>query len=336
MKFIDLIQGSDEWLAWRKGGVTATDAAVLVNQSPYKTEWRLWAEKTGYAVERDLSSNPFVRHGLDMEPAARAAAEIYFDDLLLPMCAQASHNPLLRASLDGLNKDEEPVEMKCPSEATWIEVTTLRQNSKAFKFYYPQVQHQILVTGAKRGWLVFYFDGQVEVFCIPRDQTLIAEIEGVAPIFWDKVVKKREPQKDPARDLYIPQGEEMASWLYQAEEFRLLQGQISELEERLEVMKERQSASRAAMQSMMGDYMHADYCGVMVTRYVQAGKIDYEKLLADKSAGVTQQVIDSYRRKSTERCRVTLTNDMAPRLIVDKGVTDPVKDLSLDVDSFYI
>ncbi|KGH17207.1 hypothetical protein P607_18255 [Comamonas thiooxydans] len=149
MKFIDLIQGSDEWLAWRKGGVTATDAAVLVNQSPYKTEWRLWAEKTGYAVERDLSSNPFVRHGLDMEPAARAAAEIYFDDLLLPMCAQASHNPLLRASLDGLNKDEEPVEMKCPSEATWIEVTTLRQNSKAFKFYYPQVQHQILVTGAK-------------------------------------------------------------------------------------------------------------------------------------------------------------------------------------------
>jgi hypothetical protein len=58
----------------------------------------------------------------------------------------------------------------------------------------------------------------------------------------------------------------MANWLYQAEEFRLLQGQISELEERLEVMKERQSASRAAMQGMMGDYMHADYCGVMVTR----------------------------------------------------------------------
>ncbi|WP_407080697.1 YqaJ viral recombinase family protein [Enterobacter hormaechei] len=46
---------------WRRQGVTATDAAILLNRSPYKTRWRLWAEKTGYAREVDLSLNPLVR-----------------------------------------------------------------------------------------------------------------------------------------------------------------------------------------------------------------------------------------------------------------------------------
>lgn len=334
MKYIDLVQGTDVWLTWRKEGITATDAAVLVNQSPYKTEWRLWAEKTGYAVERDLSANPFVRNGIAREPAARAAAEIYFDDLLLPVCVQSSQNALLRASLDGLNKTNEPVELKCPTEATWNEVKALRQASGAFKFYYPQVQHQIKVTGAKRGWLVFYFDGQLEVFCVPRDQALIADIETNAMIFWDKVLKKREPEKDPARDLYIPKGEEIANWLYQAEEYKAFEQDISALQGRLKELQERQQRSRQAMQEMMGEFFHADYCGVMVTRYKQAGKVDYEKLLAEKS-NISAKDIEAYRRESSNRCRITLTNDMAPRQIVDPQVTGPVQGIDVVVDAAF-
>lgn len=332
---IDLIQGSDEWLAWRKLGITATDAGVLVDQSPYKTEWRLWAEKTGYAVARDLSNNPFVRQGLRLEPAARAASEIYFDDILMPMCVEAQHNLLLRASLDGMKSNGEPVELKCPAESTWLEVQALRQGSKAYQFYYPQVQHQILVTGAKCGWLVFYFDGQLEVFCVTRDKNLISTIEANAPIFWDKVLKKREPEKDPARDLYIPKGEEIANWLYQAEEFKLLEQEVSSLQGRLKELQERQQRSRQAMQEMMGEYFHADYCGVMVTRYKQAGKVDYEKLLADKASGISVKDIDAYRKESSNRCRITLTNDMAPRQIVDPQVTGAVRGISVDVESSF-
>ncbi len=63
MKIVDLTQGDDAWLAWRKGGITATDAAILLDRSPYKTRWRLWAEKSGFAREVDLSLNPLVRRG---------------------------------------------------------------------------------------------------------------------------------------------------------------------------------------------------------------------------------------------------------------------------------
>ncbi|MBO0216527.1 YqaJ viral recombinase family protein, partial [Vibrio sp. Vb2880] len=65
MKTVNLSQRSEQWLEWRKGGITATDACILLNRSPYKTEWRLWAEKTGYAREVDLSLNPLVRQGVE-------------------------------------------------------------------------------------------------------------------------------------------------------------------------------------------------------------------------------------------------------------------------------
>lgn len=48
MKIVNLSQREEDWLDWRRQGVTATDAAILLNRSPYKTRWRLWAEKTGY------------------------------------------------------------------------------------------------------------------------------------------------------------------------------------------------------------------------------------------------------------------------------------------------
>ena len=64
MNIINLSQGEPTWLAWRQQGVTASDAAVVLNQSPYKTRWRLWAEKTGFTKEAKVDNNPWVRQGL--------------------------------------------------------------------------------------------------------------------------------------------------------------------------------------------------------------------------------------------------------------------------------
>ena len=40
MKIIDVAQRSPEWLRWRSGGVTASEAAVVVGRSPYQTPCR--------------------------------------------------------------------------------------------------------------------------------------------------------------------------------------------------------------------------------------------------------------------------------------------------------
>ena len=130
MRIIDLPQQGDQWLKWRQEGVTATDAVILSGRSPYKTVWRLWAEKVGYARPVDLSLNPLVQWGKKMEPVARSAAEDYFNDLLMPALVESKSNPIIRASLDALNSNNEPVELKAPSKKVWEEVSN--QGSSSF------------------------------------------------------------------------------------------------------------------------------------------------------------------------------------------------------------
>ena len=43
MKIIDVAQRTPEWDRWRAQGITASESAVILGRSPYKTLWRLWA-----------------------------------------------------------------------------------------------------------------------------------------------------------------------------------------------------------------------------------------------------------------------------------------------------
>jgi predicted phage-related endonuclease len=51
MQLVDFNQGEDRWHAWRREGVTASDATILMGTHPDKTVWRLWAEKVGLLPE---------------------------------------------------------------------------------------------------------------------------------------------------------------------------------------------------------------------------------------------------------------------------------------------
>ena len=122
MKTIDVIQRTPEWERWRAQGVTASEAAIVLGRSPYKTPWRLWAERTGLARAADLSANPHVQRGNALEDAARRAFEERHDTLLLPLCGESEEHPVLRASFDGIADDGAPVELKVPAERTFAEV----------------------------------------------------------------------------------------------------------------------------------------------------------------------------------------------------------------------
>ncbi|AYM89072.1 YqaJ viral recombinase family protein [Pseudoalteromonas agarivorans] len=335
MKIVNLSQRDDDWLEWRKGGLTATDAIILINRSPYKTKWRLWAEKTGYAKEVDLSLNPLVRKGVVNEDKARQAFEAKYNDLLLPACVQSVKNSLLRASLDGLNSKNQPVELKCPSESVWNDVCANGANSDPYKLYYVQVQHQLLVTGAKSGWLVFWYNGEIRDFVINRDDVMHKQLLVEAEKFWEQVQKRQEPEKDPERDLYIPKHKEAERWISAAEEYRIYEAEAQELKKRLSELSEKQKPLLKDMKSLMGGYLQADYGGLMVTRYKVSGRVNYKKLLEEKASNIKPDDIETYRGKSDERCRVTVSESINPRYVVDEAVLAPLQNMSEKAESFY-
>ena len=151
MNVINVSQRTPEWHAWRAAGITASETAVILGRSAYKTPWRLWAERTGIAAPEDLSSNPFVQRGIQFEDQARRGFEERHGTILLPLCAESSEHPVLRASFDGLSDDDEPVELKVPSDRTYQTVAAQGEQARAYRLYWVQVQFQILVTDALRG-----------------------------------------------------------------------------------------------------------------------------------------------------------------------------------------
>ncbi|WP_207188668.1 YqaJ viral recombinase family protein, partial [Thiocystis minor] len=224
MKVVNLSQRSPEWLVWRAQGVTASEAAVIVGRSPYKTIWRLWAEKTGLCEPDDLSNNPFVQRGMALEDDARQGFEQRHNTLLLPICAESERHAALRCSFDGINDDGEPVELKVPAQGTWDDIAIQGTEAKAYQLYWVQVQFQILVANARRGWLVF--DPQragvpALEFEIQRDA---AFLEGTlipdCLAFHEAVQKKKEPTPDPTRDLFVPVDDERSQWMVLAQQYR--------------------------------------------------------------------------------------------------------------------
>lgn len=307
MKIVDVAQRTPQWDRWRAQGITASESAIILGRSPYKTPWRLWAERTGLARAADLSRNPHVARGDRLEDAARQWFEQAYDTVLMPLCAESEQEPLLRASFDGLNDAGEPVELKVPSERIYREVKSHGRASGPYRLYEPQVQHQLYVAGADKGWLVFYLDEHNQLtFELARDSTLIRAIVGQGKAFWQAIADGEEPQKDPVRDLFVPCGAQAEEWTTLAGRYRRIQQEAKTLEAELKRRKADLDGIQTQLVAMMGEALIAESAGLRVTRFCAKGSVDYPALLKALLPELAPEAIEGFRRKPAERVRVTV------------------------------
>lgn len=161
-----LVFGSEaEWLAGRMQGITATEAAVVLGQNPWKTPFALWAEKVGLAEPDDLSNNEAVRWGHRLQLPILAAyreerpeAEV---EAVPEWCMERSiDRPWMLATLDGRQFTEERgpgvLEIKtagAQKSADWAD-------GEIPIAYQIQVQHQLAVTGLTWGTIAVLIGGQ--------------------------------------------------------------------------------------------------------------------------------------------------------------------------------
>ncbi len=306
MKVIDLVQRSPQWHQWRNGGVTASEAPIIMGRSPYKTQWQLWAEKTGLVLPEDLSQNPHVQRGIQLEPQARRTFETRHNDFLLPLCAEADHNAIFRASFDGINDAGEPVEIKCPCESVFKEVQSQQEQSKAYQLYWVQVQHQLLVANSERGWLVFYFNEQSVEFVIQRDDAFLSELQSKALAFWEQVQRKQAPPKCPERDCFVPSRETQSRWVALSAQYSSAQAKATQLEAQMTALKNEMREVQSHLVAMMDNYAHADHAGVKICRYMATGTVDYKQLVKDKLGELDEAELAPYRKAAKERIRITV------------------------------
>jgi putative phage-type endonuclease len=179
---LDFEQSTEEWLSWRRGGIGASDAPVVMGLSPWQKEGELLLLKTGQRLERP--ANDAMQRGKRLEPVARLAYVNHTGIDVAPVCVQSREHPWMRASLDGLSADgQHVVEIKCPGEKDHC----LAASGCVPEKYFPQLQHILAVTGlGEIFYWSFRFDHTV-LLKVERDESFIAELLEKEIAFWTRV-----------------------------------------------------------------------------------------------------------------------------------------------------
>ena len=153
MNIVQLTQGSQEWLDYRRTMRNASETAAVLGESPWLTPYQLWLLKTGRSVTKATVA---MQHGTDLEPAARAAYEAQTGNIMQPLVLQ---DGLYSASLDGMTLEGDLIlEVKCPYKGRESSLWKEAAAGQVPVYYRLQVQHQLMVSGADQAH-VWVFDG---------------------------------------------------------------------------------------------------------------------------------------------------------------------------------
>lgn len=226
-KFLDLTQGSDDWLLWRQKGIGCSDIPIILEESPWKSAYSLWLEKCGLAKPK--AQTWAQAHGAKHEDLAR---QWYLNEkfghgsnALSPATAVSDEYECLRASVDGWDGHlNHGVEIKCPTSATAFR----RAKEGHIPYYYLlQMYGEMEIMDAASWDYCVWYEGEGVIIPVERDSDLwTREIVPQLLEFWCRV----EAQEWP-----MPTGnavEESAEWIAAAKEWREANAILAEAEDR--------------------------------------------------------------------------------------------------------
>ena len=150
-------------------------------------------------------------------------------------------------------------------------------------------------------------------FAIVRDDSFIKELIATAMDFWSAVKSGKEPNKDPERDLFLPQGPAEQQWQQLAAHYRQNVLQMDDLKALLKALDVQQADLEQQLVGLMGEYLTAEHSGLRVNRFQVQGPIDYKAALQTLLPDVSETTLASYRKKPSERVRITCRDDDGKR-----------------------
>lgn len=189
---IKLTQGTQEWLDWRRNGITATEAACCIGVSKWGTALSVYDEKLnpkGHTPSEYEEWGTLLEDTIKFKKFAKEHPEF---EVVQGECYERGWR---KCSLDGeLRKDGKTVailEIKTGSDETaWDPVPM---------YYYAQVQWQMHVTGIKRTYFAVLIHGHHYLErVVEYDPIYCQKLEKICTEVWNCICKKEPPKVDPA------------------------------------------------------------------------------------------------------------------------------------------
>lgn len=268
-------------MEWRRKGLGASDACIIMRVSEHRTRRQLWENKL--KLRPDEPESYITELGHKFEPVARARFALETGiDLIADICGEHEEFPWLRASFDGLCEEERvftEIKMVGKKKLEWI-----RANKKPLDEHYPQCQQQHAVSKYERGFYIAYTLTEdktaIEDYeCVPLVsnpeyiQTMFKELQE----FW-KLVETQEPPELEERDEYVFKDKKVIAV---AEKYVKMKKQLAALQAEFDQATEEMKALAAAHPLVrIGD--------VVISTIIRKGNVDYKKVPQLKGVDLEQ------------------------------------------------
>jgi len=140
---INHVQGSPEWIKWRKEGIGASDVAAILGVSPYITAYKLYKIKKNLCPDYEISEFAKIA-GATAEDDSRQAYNEISGKVFMPKCFEFVGEPRFKCSLDGWDNGE-------ILEAKFVGSEYLKEildGKPVRQDHYAQLQWQMFITGS--------------------------------------------------------------------------------------------------------------------------------------------------------------------------------------------
>lgn len=276
-----LIQQTEEWLEFRKNKVGGSDAPIIMEVSPWKTPYQLWQEKCGI-ISGNFETSA-MRRGKELESRARESFVRQIGKEFEPNVKIHPNRDWQIASLDGITSNHDLiVEIKCPGyeDHHFADATKMVPEK-----YYPQLQHQMEVTGLNMAYYFSYIDDSNNIILeIERDDKYI-----------EKMIKKEERFYQCIRNFIAPELTDKDYVCKNDSEWNDVVNQWLECNKYIQKEKELKEKLVNLSQGK-----NCKGCGVTIQKIFRRGNVDYSKIEALKNID-----LEDYRKESSEYWKIT-------------------------------
>ena len=185
---------TDEQKARRKNGIGASDTAIIMGYSSYKTPYQLYLEKIG-EIEQDDEMTEQQYWGNALEPAIiKRFADENMVQVSFPDTVYHPDYPFIFANLDGWIESERAVVEAKSSNSFMRKEWDMALNDGIPLVYLIQIAKQCMITDASRGYCAVLIGGmEYKQFIYERDAELESVILQADINFWHRVTNRIEP-----------------------------------------------------------------------------------------------------------------------------------------------
>lgn len=191
MKIIFLEQGTEEWLAYRKTKIGASDAPIILQKSPYGTPLTLWEEKKG--KREGQVANKAHAFGHKIERQVREWYNHTYDVDCQPLVIESEEKDYMMSSLDGWDiVTRRAIEIKANN---WKKHHLAVQN-KVCDMHFWQLQHQMFCLDQEKIEYLSFYEGETRIVEVYRNESAIRTLLEKEEAFWSCLEENKEPERE--------------------------------------------------------------------------------------------------------------------------------------------